>query len=116
MMNVREERTEMGPVRRAAGRERERAQGSAVERAQEGNQMCPSGRIASQFYGCLDGFRTGIRQKNFLGRGAGSEPAEFFRKLGHRRIIKIAAAEMQKLARLFFDCPNHLGMRVPRRG
>src|SRR5574341_1548707 len=78
--------------------------------------MCPSGRIASQFDGRLDGFGTGVRQKNFFWRGPRSEPAELFRKLGHRLIIEVAAAEVQELARLLLDGLNYFWMGVAGSG
>ncbi len=75
--------------------------------AMKGDHMLAFGMIARQLEGRLDGLGAGIGEENFFAALAWRQAGELLGQLDHRFIIKIAAANMEKLARLLFNRFNH---------
>ena len=112
MMDVREERSEVGPMRGAACRERERTHSATVEGAQKGNHVLAFRRVAGELDGRLDRFGARVGEKDLLLGGSGSQTAELLHQIRHGLIVKIAPAKMEKLPRLLLDGRHDLGMRM----
>src|SRR5687767_12648163 len=107
MMHAGNQRTEVGAVRSPAGGERQRTHGPAMKGAVKGDRMLPLGMIARELEGRLDGLGAGVGEENFLVALARRQASELLGQLDHRLVVKIAAANMEKLARLLFDRFNH---------
>ena len=78
--------------------------------------MLALGVIARQLERRFDRFRAGIGEENFLAARARRQSRQLLRQLDHRLVVKIAAADMQKLARLLLDRLDHARMSVARVG
>ncbi len=116
MMDAGNQRPEMGAVRGAASGERQRAERPAVESAMKSDHVLALGMIARELESGFHGLGAGIGEEYFFRRRARRQPVELFRQLDHRFVIIIAAADMEKFPRLFFDRLHHSRMRMPRAG
>src|SRR5919198_1328335 len=84
--------------------------------AKKRDDMLSSSSVARQLQGGLDRLGAGISEKYLLGRSARRELSQFFGKLRHRSIIKIATTDVQKFTRLLFDGLDHFRMRMAGAG
>src|SRR4051794_22400782 len=73
------------------------------------------GRIPGELDRRLDRLGARVGEKCFLLGSSGSEAAKFFRQPRHRLIIKIAAAVVEKTARLLLDRRDDFRMRMTGR-
>ena len=103
MMNAGNQRAEVRSMQRPARGQRQRAEGPAVKRAVKSDGMLAFGVMARELEGGLDRLGAGVGKEYFFGRGARRQSVELLRQIGHRLVIIVAAANMQKFSRLFLD-------------
>src|SRR5260370_42484626 len=101
VMHCGQNRRESEPLDRLAGGEPKAAIRASVERAEESDDRGPAGRMSREFDRAFDSFRPGVREKDALLGDSWSELREPLTQRGEALIVKVAAADVQKLGSRF---------------
>ena len=114
VVHARQHRTEVRPVLRLAGGERDAAHRAAVERLVEADQVLAARAEPRELHGGLDGLGAGVRQEH--AGGVVTERREGRQPLGHLRVdrqVEVAGGVVHQLGRLPLHGLDHARVAVP---
>ena len=111
----RQQRPEAGVVLGLRGRQRDRAVGPTVERAEERDDVRPLGREPRELDRRLDDLGPGVAEIGAHAARDRRDPRQLAADLGVDRQVEVRRREMDQLGRLLLDRGHDLRMRVTGR-